>query len=340
MVMLNALLLLLVLVVLSVCSCPDVSWKILCRRTCPAVAAAAVAPPVLLDFGFTNSLRGVAILLVLLGHVSGTMGTVVFTPCGGTGVALFLFLSGYGINESYKRSGLHRYWRKKAARVLFPYFLVISAVYFFGEKDFFSVQYVLDILGLKTSYWYIAFLVKWYVLYWLASRFFLRWRGLLLTAMAIAVLFFFPNIEAEQAFSFVAGYGASVHVARLRALPRRYLWLWGAAAFAVATVALGLKQLPVVRAHEATFVYNLVQCAIKLPYAAAVMAFFTAVRGLARSRFLLLAGALSYELYLVQMPFYVRLDGSLPQALLFCAACFAVAFLLNRLDRRAAAFMR
>lgn len=48
----------------------------------------------ILSFTMTNSMRGIAILAIILGHISGTMGTVVLTPFGGTGVAIFLFLSG------------------------------------------------------------------------------------------------------------------------------------------------------------------------------------------------------------------------------------------------------
>lgn len=59
----------------------------------------------LLDFDFTNAVRGIAMLLIVIGHISGTMGTVVFSPIACVGVSLFLFVSGYGLNESYKNGG-------------------------------------------------------------------------------------------------------------------------------------------------------------------------------------------------------------------------------------------
>ena len=43
----------------------------------------------ILDFQFTKCLRGVAILLVMLSHIAGSYGTNIFTPLGGTGVAIF-----------------------------------------------------------------------------------------------------------------------------------------------------------------------------------------------------------------------------------------------------------
>lgn len=49
-------------------------------------------------------LRGVAIMLVVVCHCMGQF-TRIFTPFGGIGVALFLILSGYGLNESFRRGG-------------------------------------------------------------------------------------------------------------------------------------------------------------------------------------------------------------------------------------------
>lgn len=54
----------------------------------------------------TNAYRGVAILMVIIQHCSGKLGTNVFTPLGGMGVAVFLVLSGFGLSESYKKKGI------------------------------------------------------------------------------------------------------------------------------------------------------------------------------------------------------------------------------------------
>ena len=54
---------------------------------------------------YTTTMRGIAILFVVLHHVGNSSGSVIFTPLGGIGVAMFLILSGYGLNES-KKAGL------------------------------------------------------------------------------------------------------------------------------------------------------------------------------------------------------------------------------------------
>lgn len=54
----------------------------------------------------TEIYRGVAVLMIVVAHCAGNLGTNIFTPFGGIGVSIFLLLSGYGLNESYKLKGL------------------------------------------------------------------------------------------------------------------------------------------------------------------------------------------------------------------------------------------
>lgn len=52
------------------------------------------------DRKLTEAFRGVAILLIMIQHLAGHLGTNIFTPFGGIGVTIFLVLSGFGLNES------------------------------------------------------------------------------------------------------------------------------------------------------------------------------------------------------------------------------------------------
>lgn len=70
------------------------------------------------DFGFmsrshTYICRGVAAIIIICQHVAGGFDIRYLTPLGGIGVAVFLVLSGYGLNESFKRKGIGGYWRNK-----------------------------------------------------------------------------------------------------------------------------------------------------------------------------------------------------------------------------------
>ena len=124
----------------------------------------------LFNRNFTDSLRGIAILLVITSHIAGAIGTNLCTPLGGIGVALFLFLSGYGLNESYKAHGLKLFWIKRITKVLLPYFIIETIAAYF-KQDFNITTYILDITGIKTAYWYIAFLFKQYIIFYLLTRF-------------------------------------------------------------------------------------------------------------------------------------------------------------------------
>jgi len=91
-----------------------------------------------------------------------------FAGCGNRGIdrvigaycdcamAIFLFLSGYGLYQSYKMNGLNRYVRKKVINVLYPVVvtMIIQAIIkqCFWKAGLNSIrQYILcfQLLGLK-----------------------------------------------------------------------------------------------------------------------------------------------------------------------------------------------
>lgn len=261
----------------------------------------------------------------MTGHISAVMNTVVLSPFGGIGVALFLVLSGFGLNESFKSNGLAHYWRKKIARVLIPYFFVATALYYF-KWEFAWHTYILDITGLKTHYWFVAFLVKWYIAFWITSKYLLRYRTIILTLLSIIVLFFFPGIEAEQAFSFLAGVLVSIHIDKIMNMrDKKYLQI-ACVTFLIGTLFLLIKQSPTVRLYMGSWIYSIIQLFIKLPYAIFIICSIRLFPKCETSKFLLLAGTLSYELYLFHMPFFSHLGGSLWLALLLLIASFAICY--------------
>lgn len=155
----------------------------------------------LLSREYTNCLKGIAILLIIIGHISGTMGTVIFSPLGGTGVALFLILSGYGINESYKKNGLHKFWKKKVFRVLLPYSFVFICLAIYNQ-NFSPVYWTLNLLGLDTAYWYIAFIIRCYIIFWFSSFLLSKYRIWSIAILSIGLFLTGNGLEAPQALSF------------------------------------------------------------------------------------------------------------------------------------------
>lgn len=269
----------------------------------------------------------------MVGHVSAMMNTVVFTPLGGTGVALFLLLSGFGLNESFKTHGLVCYWRKKVLRVLVPYFFVATLLYI-CRWEFSWEAFILDITGLKTHYWYIAFLMKWYIAFWLTSKYFLQYRTTILLGMSVVILFFFPNIEAEQSFSFPVGMLISTHLNSIKRLSGKEVVTIGCTMFLLGTVFLLFKQHPIIRGEMNTWIYNVVQLFIKFPYAIFIVCVLLLFPKWIDSKLLLFSGSICYELYLFHMPFFSYLDGSVWSGLLLFAASFAVCYPFNFMNKK------
>ena len=272
-------------------------------------------------------------MLIMVGHISGTMHTVAFSPIGGTGVALFLIISGYGLNESYKKNGLTRYWQKKVFRVLTPYFIVITILYLV-KYEFVWWRYLLEVTGLYTSYWFIAYIVKWYIVYWLFSRFFQKYRSYLMFLAAIIMLFTLPDIEAEQSFSFLAGYLISEKKGSLKNINTRFEIRITVISFLIGTIFLCLKQLPYIRVYEGELIYNIIQVAIKLPYAMTIIALLAIFPKYIKSKFLILTGTISYELYLVHMPFYGYVNGNIWYAFVLLLSAYIIAYIFNILNKK------
>lgn len=292
----------------------------------------------ILSFDTSTILRGIAILLVIFQHIGGSFGTNLLTPLGGTGVAIFLVLSGFGLNESFKKKGLDYYWRNRIIRVFIPYFILISIISCFSEN--FNIRtYLLDILGIKTSYWYIAFLLKQYILYYIATRFFYKFRIQIIFVISIIFIFILPNIEAEQGLSFLLGVLISENynkVCSSKLLTKSVLIF---SFFCIGTIFLAIKQLPIIREYEDHFIWHWVQLFIKLPYAI----FFILIIhkfSIFNRNFLIFTGMISYELYLVHMIFLKYIDMKLMNAFIVIIISFALSYLFYLLNQHINTFLR
>lgn len=73
---------------------------------------------------YTTIIKGIAISIIVYGHCGNNFGIRYLTPLGGIGVAMFLMLSGFGINESWKKNGHKQYWRKRFISFFVPYCIV------------------------------------------------------------------------------------------------------------------------------------------------------------------------------------------------------------------------
>ena len=246
-------------------------------------------------------MRGVAILLVLLCHMVGTFfnGRVVcFTPLGGIGVAIFLMLSAYGLNESYIKHGLTNWWRKRLIAVWIPYFIIECSFYWtFHEWNFWD--FFKDITFIKPLYqngWYLNYLAVCYIMFYLIMSNSLTRKHKIVFWGVLSIVSFLvlSPIRAEQSFSFFAGVILSEKKEKLKKLN----WKTGSILIIFSVAFLVLKQTSVIR-NAPPLIYNLVQLMIKLPCGIGVCGWIISINKKLNLKFLDLVGKISYELYLV-----------------------------------------
>jgi len=135
----------------------------------------------LLDKQTATAIKGFAIFQIIIGHLN----YYVLEPrinLGGLseyGVSTFLFLSGYGLYESFKRNGLKTFFEKRFLRVYIPFFianvLLIFLDYLLLGKSLGSYySYILYTIGYKTStgnFWFIHYLFLWYFMFYVSFAF-------------------------------------------------------------------------------------------------------------------------------------------------------------------------
>ncbi len=299
-----------------------------------------------MSLDYTTVMRGVAILMVMLQHLSGfVFGSRVFTPFGGGGVAIFLIISGYGLTLSSEKKGLEGFWRKKAVRVFFPWMVVWAAMV--AIRGYGSEGCSIDTLFLLSRFnWYLQYLLACYAVFYVAHRWCHRYRFWLLGTFAVATFALWGNIQAEQGASFIVGCLLAER-GRFFSWTRGHLRWIAVVALVAFVVSLGIKQVGSVRAlmDSVPLVGHSVNLCLKFSLAAFVMAAcfvaFPVVNG-AWSKWI---GKISYELYLVHLFVVVGLckqcgDSPVVWVAVFLGGSFLGAWLLYLLDNRVLSYSR
>ena len=129
------------------------------------------------DKEMTECYRGVAIILIVVQHCAGELGTNIFTPFGGIGVAVFLLLSGFGLTESFSKRGMRGFLKSKLWRVWVPFLLFYTGIYLLYDKHNYKNLF-LNICSIRQDdYWYVHYMLRCYLVFWVAFKFFYKYRG-------------------------------------------------------------------------------------------------------------------------------------------------------------------
>ena len=292
----------------------------------------------------TQALKGVAILAIVVFHILWRFDiSPLLNLWGAPFVTVFLVLSGYGLEESFRRNGLESFWLKRLAKVVLPFvFFVCAYNYlfpFFPLGDKFPAEEAMhrcldELIYSGPKFWFVFFILKCYAVYWIGTRF---------LSGRLRLLFFFVcaficlnlrtscgHLEAEQSFSFLTGVLLSMYKDRVEALSHKEIGRWTFLLLFVAATFFCLKAIPQLHELKGTVAYNYLLCPFRLSLGLAYIPLFSMLRP-GRSGFVRLAGNYSFEIYIAHMPFIGLItDVKSIATFLACSALSLVILLIYR----------
>ncbi|MGB4440420.1 MAG: acyltransferase, partial [Sedimentibacter sp.] len=151
----------------------------------------------------TSILKGISILLILVHHLTIRLINPNYLKpllnVGFLGVAIFFFISGYGLISSYlkDKNYLNNFFSKRVARVYIPFivtniFIGITSILIFNESysitEIFSTSIFLKNITSGQVFWYINATILFYIVFFLSIKFSKT------TTKAIVIMFIYSII--------------------------------------------------------------------------------------------------------------------------------------------------
>ncbi|MEW6378724.1 MAG: acyltransferase [bacterium] len=278
----------------------------------------------LLDKLQTGQLKGLAILLVIIGHlwlhVSKTKSSIILS---GDAVALFFLLSGYGLTMSSKnkKPGLRDYFLQRMKRVMVPYWiatvLLIVLDYLILRRSYPSGDILLTFLGININTttrhidyvrWYITVLILWYILFFVAASLPGRKKVMLFLLTCSAIMFslnyYVTHLGWNQIFAFPVGCALGYYHPFFRESftnTKNKPILFGVSLLCI-VLSIGIKSffLPAVITVIPSIVYEFASEVIGILFCMGLIYLFACIGSWNYySQFLTYIGNISYELFLL-----------------------------------------
>ncbi len=277
-------------------------------------------------------LQGVSALAIMLLHyvmqIDGYP-RIANVPAGSL-VSVFLIISGFGINESFKQSGLKGYWEKRLKRVLIPYWMVV--IFQLPFWDEITAEHVLrNLLCTGSDLWFIDFIMRWYLLYWVGRKLMPRHTGILLLGGALYCTSL-PQLMAEQALSFLCGYLISMYYDTIQDWTRRRFAILSAVFLTCAILFLGVKSLPDIQALKGTLPFHLILLNIRLSLALAILP-IPLLSPWLKCGLTAFLGRMSYELYIVHYNFMPCIVSRLVNIPVYAACSLGISYVFSHFNR-------
>lgn len=268
----------------------------------------------------TVAIRGIAALAIYIFHILLQLDiTPLFNPWGGLFVAVFLVLSGYGINESYNNKGFSNYWSQRSSKVIIPTALFIIC-YSLLSPDNNLFTCISELLYIQPTYWFIFHVVKCYAAYWIARRYCGRyWMLFLITCAVLCLNYRFCDMqfESEQAFSFLSGIAMSEYKERINNISQKNIKLYVIALFIIGLLFYVIKSVTPIHEYIGTVTYNYFLCPFRLSWALVTIYILTHLN-IERSTMLTFSGKKSLEIYVAHIPM-IGMIHDLPTVGIFIA---------------------
>lgn len=279
----------------------------------------------------TTTLRGIAILIIMIGHV-GVSGfdCRLFNPFGGIGVAMFLFLSGYGLTESYKKNGLNQFWKKKVSRIAIPYIIWIPIYHLVIRLSPLGSVNHLEIIP---RYWFIEYLLILYILFYFLLLYLSKQSIIIWAIIGLFSVILLSNLRAEQSFSFLAGIFFSHKKNYFMNMSKHHIFTLACVFFTIGITALFIKQLPQLRIYDLeSLQFKIINIFIKLPLGLSIL-FLTFTLKPNGTKWLTVVGNISYELYLTHVSFFMPIAGRFLYLIVFIIQTIVLANVIHYLNK-------
>lgn len=300
------------------------------------------------DKHHTNYLKGFSILTVLWAHLGSAYGINGIQWVAGIGVAIFLICSGYGLRESYKKSGLKNFWRKRIITVVIPYWVIYLIGAFFTSKNY-NFELVKNILLFERANWYVRYIIIIYLIYWvimkIVQRFKIENKNLYIIILIVCLLSFTieslffaqasaPSLKARQVVSFPLGllmsdYYEKFYRMNTKKRVNKYFLILGC----LSLLVFVFSQVNFVK-NFPYLISNSISLVTVLPMSVVVIWLSLSFKKLFFNYTFDLLGKISYEIFLVQYMSRNIVQSNNPWTLYLCLfATILLSYIFNRVYR-------
>lgn len=283
---------------------------------------------------YTTCVKGVAILTVVWAHIGKAYQVPFIQFIAGIGVALFLICSGYGVETSFQKKGLEKYWIKKIQNVYMPYLLVLciyNVIKMIFEQNINIVNFIKSIFLIKAN-WFLRFIFLYYILFFIIKILItkvekLRNRELFIWGVAVTILFIYysvniyaddaPFLQARQIFSFPLGMliAQNKEVIKNKMTVKKGIWL-ASLCIVMGVLFMGITQLNIVK-QLPYIVSNMMSLFTCLSFAIAFLFIVARYKFIVENKFIYIIGLYSYELFLIQQKTIPILDDTVLSKIIF-----------------------